>query len=346
MDVAFSEAWENILSAGRRSLLLVGLSTLLGATAGITTIASVDAAFDRWSNDQERGASVFLVSAAESSSKLDTKRCDALQGLPGIQAAGAVMTVSREPVGSHADTYVYEQTVTPGMITVMFGSPPPDDAVGAVGSDAAELVGITDEGLISTSSGTLSTVASLGAARLPEWDSRISIIAPPEGVSTECYVASEPASTREVELLLNGWFDSGSPPLVGPIYRPEPENNLDAIVGYIPWIAATIAPLILVLTMVGFWWTRRAEFALYVACGFGNRLLLAMRTLEAGLLTLVPYICGVAAVALAVQAWEMPLYVTGMSAGYLFASFCILLITPLVGGWISRGRVTEYLKGR
>lgn len=345
MDVAFSEAWENVLSAGRRSVMLIALSSLLGSMAAAATITSVDAEFQRWNEDQERGASVFVVSAADSSSRLETKRCDALQGIPGIQAAGAIMTISREPVRSHAGIHVYEQYVTPGMIEVMFNSVQPEGAVGAVGSDAARLLGINDTARVSTAGGD-SHVAALGTARLPEWDTSISIIAPPKGAAPECYVASEAASTPEVELLLNGWFESGTPPLVGRLFKPEPDSNLDAIVGYIPWIAAIIAPLTMVLTMIGLWWMRRAEFALYVACGFGNRLLLSMRALEAGLLALVPYILGIAATAVATHVWEQPAHVVGLTAGYSVASLCILLIAPLVGGWISRGRVAEYLKGR
>lgn len=133
------EAWRDVRSGTAHALRSVLVLTLLVGSATVADVAGVEALLVRGAEFRDAGASVLTV---EAPGAVDGATCDALSGLPGVRAAGALRqaaeplapaTLPRGPVAAYL--------VSPGLPALLRA----DDSGSAgvlLASEAAAALGV------------------------------------------------------------------------------------------------------------------------------------------------------------------------------------------------------------
>ena len=287
-----------------------------------------------------------MVSATDTVVGLSAIRCDALRGVSGISSAGSVGRVERLESRTSPGINVYVMHASSGMAEIVYQRELPHAYDAAIGPKAASQLGVIDAGYVSLNDTIPLKVVPMSSARTLEWENRILIPSAAAGNVHTCFVESVPGSEQEVEALLNAWFTTPQPPIVGRLYVPDSPSFGGILISSLPAMACSVAFFLAFGVLAVQWRQRRSEFALYAACGFGRRYLLAMRTLETALLVVIPFIFGGAWCFIVSRLWLESDFVSGGALAYFAATCSALTLLPLIGFRMSPGHLTQYIKGR
>ncbi len=342
------EAIRNLRSAMTRSLLIAATAGILGAGMMLLTLTEVRTVIAIDTRSAAAGAGLYTV-AARDGEMLDALRCETAGGVDGIAAAGSSSMTAAISPALQPQTTARIAEVTPGMLRIVW----PDLAFAehssvAVGVELASL-GVRPGGTFGyrDESGAdrhlrVDTVAT-SSSRL-RGDTLLAVVAPPAGETTVCYVAAEPAATAAVRSLLASWFDRDvdiQEVIARSGLESDPQALLQARLGGFGW---AIAAAMTMFVLLGAWWARRSEFALYRVSGLREAGMLAMFACETVVVGLLPAQLG-AMIAVGIQPME-PL-VAQAAILDLVRYDALLVLAPLIALLVlPRDALLDTLKGK
>lgn len=308
--------------------LAIGLVSSLWA---ISTAARIQ---ERWETQLLRGVSSVRVVEALGG-PLSGARCDDLNRVVGVRSSGGLIQERLVSTHGRPGSRVYLQRVTPGYAAVAFPAEP--DLIGAgvvAGRDVASRLEIHDGVSLPLLNAPGSTPDWLTIDRAVTTDARIAgaggavLVAAAADVDvSECVVDIEPAYLEAVVILLQGWFD-GENTVVGPFLpgddtRADPHSDLtDRPTRF----AGIGAGLLLAVSAVAMWLTRRGELSLYVLLGLGYRQLLVMAAAETLVLLAAPFSAGVAVAVLGSESLVVPATLATFPSDLALAAPVVALI--------------------
>lgn len=262
------------------ALLLLGMAPLLNEAHHVAETSASSVA---------RGVNVLRVTADERLS-IDSRRCDALQSVEGVRAAGAI--VRTEPLRASSDkTYnnrIYY--VTPGFMAVAWHQAPEDGRI-ALGAVTAERLGIIEGADLrfASHSGTQragNVNVPAGPARLDAFETSLVVPIAAEAMVDECLVESVPGSRAAVEKVVMSWFGEGF--VVVP-FDPHLQPIEETVARFRQSTALWTGPfsVALVLTAQLVWvWVRRVDLVQMKALGLNRAGLGLLVTTEIAIVTL------------------------------------------------------------
>lgn len=221
-----------------RANLLVSCGMMLlafGVGIGVPAVALMEVASIRSDADAEiRAGSNVLRVLGEGRTPLSASRCEGLNGVPGVLAAGGLQRrESVIPVARPGDV-ITRMTGTPSLGRVLWPSLSAGGAHESVvaGSATADTFGLTTDAnfAFTTRADPTPGVAVVGrigerSDRDPQLDSAFFIATPPVGDIIECLVEAEPGARAAVESLARGWFASSGETAVTPYYLATTERT-------------------------------------------------------------------------------------------------------------------------
>ncbi len=309
--VVAHETWANLRS--RPWLAVIGMVTALAATVLVILAPTVEvgALVDREEAQIAAGRDVLTVAASEGT--LSAARCEGLRTVPGVLAAGGIVSITRERLAWDRTSWVDVVDVTAGLMTIVWPTPAASTAAVAVGSEFTRRTGAA------AGSTTLVTDGPVGHAppqpwridfaggpssRFPTLDNAIFLTQPPGGPITTCYVETLPQSRDAVAALVQGWFPGAPHVVVSRLVPPGADDSSlsdrihQRMTAWVPVLAAATIWILTALT----WWVRRQDLALYRFLGFTPGHLLGMDLLDAAWTLVLPLAGG----ALAAEALILP----------------------------------------
>lgn len=350
------EALKNLAAGRGQGAIAFVASLVLGAGVCFLTVTDVSAIQSQHDELAIRGAYVFSVTDINRE-RLSGPRCEQLRTIPGVTAAGGIVTTSTLSTDISPATTVQFSEGTPGLADVLWpsGFLESEPAFGSniVGADLAERFGLRagTEFSVIDSSGEIVQVpisaVALHTERLPAFDfGMLSIVTPMNNV-TACLVEVKSTAVAAVGNILVGWFENPDArssnffPVDAVGDTPE-EKLLTRLSQYGPLVAFALAALVVVIVTGA----RRSDFALYAILGLRPSGLLIMLVVEYVLLVLLPVFSGffVAILVAAPSFREVTLILTMLDA----ARFAVLtVVIPAIAFFTLRlGAPLEYLRGR
>ena len=317
--------------------LCIALASL-GAGAGVvsSSVAEATGILDYQTNAVGRGSTVFTVSAVDNT-PISAARCDALNSVPGVVSAGAVVDNRTEAFRLGSSRPAYVTYATPGMVHLIW--PDKMQVLGAnagpvVGSSLASEFGIVEGASIPLGSNiyTHTSVATSSSPRDENYDNRILIplAASPEMLVRTCLVEGVTGSQAEIEALLTGWFPAVPPIFVAPVVPKGTYMDTDEMMRARITQYAGLAAGVLIAVVYGLICTmRRQEYALYHVLGLPPRRRLLMLTAETAASALLPFAIGcTVALALYVPVHGALLSATSME---IAKAAVVMILLPLLG---------------
>lgn len=294
------EAFANLRSSWVLSLCVASTAALGGIAVVETTTSEVTQVIDTHLAAVGRGSTVFSVSSTDGT-PISAARCDALNSVTGIRAAGAVLSSQTEAFPLGATRRAYVTLGTPGLIAVIwpFDANVSRPATPVVGATLAKEYGLV-EGASLPLGGTIYSdvvVATSTSPRDDNYDNRVVVptTVTPETVARSCLVDAAPGSRSTVERLLTEWFPAVPPVFAVPVvdvgaYPDAGQMMVSRATQLSGLVGALIITVVygLVCTM------RRADYALYRILGMSSWSRLIMLSTETVSLVLVPLAAGAA----------------------------------------------------
>jgi hypothetical protein len=345
--LAFDEVMRNLGSARRRTASLALVSVLIGATVALLTIVDMERISAINEQQYEAGSSAFQV-VAPGGARADAVRCNAIQGITGVLAAGGIISADNVRLGVQPDADVSLLTVTPGFVAAAWPGLKSASGVSALaGSAYTALSWHRNTRVTYTNADGSPTVIRLDAVpssrSMLGLDRVIIAVVPPATTVDTCLVLADPPARSAVAAAVRGWFGEGTSVqdvLVGSALVENPQALLDNRLSRFGWLAGGAA---IALLLLGSWVARRAEFALYRLLGFRESGVLAMFVAEMALLALVPIQVG-ALVAIGSRHLE-PLVASAFWLDWLRLDLLVIMI-PLLGlAIVPRRSLLATLKG-
>jgi len=294
------EVYRNLVARRAASVILAAVAAACGIGVAVGSWVVADAATDAWDRQLSRGASAFVVSSSLPG-VMDARRCDELQGVSGVRAAGAVLASTTGSFASSPDARVAIMEVTPGYVRAVFPSATAALDGVAIGARVAQNNGVLPGAYLrlldgSQSAMPVAVVDDGMAQRINGIDNAVLVPKPAVGVVDQCLVEAQPGAAKSVEELLVTWFPPEYNWTIVPLLT-APEFEIDAVRmmrdSPVPLLAAGAA-LVTGLLMWAILWSRRQDLALYRLLGVGTRAIVAMIWLEWAAVVLAPASLGVA----------------------------------------------------
>lgn len=347
-----SETLRNI--ASRRWLALAMVLTSITCGAALVMAAGNEVASIENYSDQlvAHGSNVFSV-VAQDNSPISAARCDALNSVDGVLAAGAIVGKRSASLALSANVPVEIESVTPHYPKVVW---PGDTAIALngsgfdAGSRLGSKLGFTSHSRISLGPKEVAWVrrAVASSPRVAEVDSKLlePVIPDSKMLTNQCLVEAASGTLSGVESLLGSWFPPDPVTFVSPLVKDPfigeaPQTRLD---GRITQNEGLVVFTILAALILMVWLVRRSDFALYRILGMDRRHLAQMLAIEFGLLVEIPLSAGTS---LGILLLPAVLSGTALEATSLETLKCMILLVlvPLLGlAMLSRGGAIRALK--
>lgn len=350
LPVVVSETAKNLRSAPVLASSTGVLVLLLGFIALAASILDVSAITARWEEKIARGASVWVVST-DRVRGLSAQRCDELNRVSTVVAAGGRLTSEEHRSRSLPGTRITIEEVTPGFTTILWPTAAQTDTAVTAGTTLATDLGVVAGGRVAledTADVPVTRVASQ-PARIPAFDRNLVIQAAPEGAIDQCYVEAVPGATADVETVLTTWFPASPRTNVLPFVDPrtlgrDSQTELDERASRHVPVAAAVATVILYLFLV---WARRKDFALYRLLGLAPGKLLLMLGTEFALVCLLPLHCGFALALTVLQARMGADPTIGLAVADALQLWLLTLPAPAIAtALLIRAPLPNVLKGQ
>ncbi|HXU23986.1 MAG TPA: hypothetical protein VN697_08155 [Tepidiformaceae bacterium] len=349
------EAVANVRSSAVRSaILFTALAVALGSLAYLEVHQASDLlAFE--SSFQSAGGYVSIVSAQGG---VSAGRCEGLNRVPGVVAAGAERAEGQATFTSAPGVLYQEYGITTGLARVWatsssVGNLPPTPGFFAGTALASELAVRGGLMLAREGESPLPLLAILDVSeRAPQADRSLLEVVPPTGNADECWVEFTPQAFPGGSGALAAAFAGGNgTPSVRAYISPDqfsrnPANELAARPQRNGWaIVALLVAGIFVLVA----WLRRAELGLYLALGTSRVTLATMLAMESWILVAAGWLTGVLW-ALAIQRATGHALTLGsirlatVTSGS--AALAVLVLAPMLSVLVARGSIANLLKDR
>jgi len=295
---AVREALLNVVSGTSRA---VGSALLLLiVTLGLTglDLAAVRQLDTQAQNFVNSGASISTLSAP---GRIDGALCEALNGVAGVRAAGALRKVADLHPSHLPNTSVPVYEVTPGLAKVVLRDEPVGPLGLVVSAEAAETLGVAKGGSIATATGD-ALVA--GVYPYPE-DGRVKAFSyaalsrvPAEGRFDECWVDHWPVAAQVAPLLRNV-MAPGTADDPGAVLSGQLNDRLGRTVDAHGWFSSRLTAWAPVATGLAGWALgfaavrgRRLELTSALHVGVGRLALQGMLLAESAVWTLPTLLAG------------------------------------------------------
>lgn len=338
--------WANPLSSA------VSLAIAIAVGFGVPTATLVEVTNIRADEDKEvRAGSNVLRVTGDERTPLPAARCEQINSVPGVLAAGGVVSRSTVFASARPGDLITLVSGTPSLGMVLWPGeghgavPPPATVVAGEAASKAFGLGIASIFAFSTRSDPRPVSASVdrvagASSRERQLDASIFIAAAPVGNVDECLVEAMPGARSSVAHVAAGWFATSGEVVVSPLYlstskSATPEERLATrTTQYLPLVAAAA----LGVGMFTGWFSRRAELSLYRMLGLGQGETILMLATEMVAAVILPMSIGLV-VAMAV----MPQYGTLeiiLATGDALRMVCLLVPIPLIG-WVMMRPLTR-----
>jgi len=286
---------------------------------------------------EERGIYVQTV-AGTAGTPISATRCESLNMIEGVKAAGGLVGASSVRLLSHPSVPVSIVRATPNYASIIWPETRSMPAKGLiVGAEiAAELGLVPGAGFVrgGTDSAKLdASVASVAKPSMRDGNFDAYVVEPvsPRGQVRSCLVEAEPGAYLGVQQLLTTWF-SDEVVSVSPLYAlPKegltPQQQMQSRLSqYFPFGAI----LLVTCAAVASWLIRRKDFALYRLLGMPPRKLFTNVFSEWLLTVMLPSSAGAvfAMIAVAPQLSGIVLEAAVLDAARLFA---LIWLVPCLG---------------
>lgn len=254
----------------------------------------------RWAEGIAAGRFVWTV-PERVPGLVTAERCDALNGVEGIKAAGSVVRTDKVSPDNSPGTRYSLDSVTVHYLDVLWPDQPNLARSGGLvsGGDAASQLGLRDgvSAAFTTLGGDARWRAVIGAvalnpsARDDAASGHLYQVVPPRGPVATCLVDAEPGADRAVQQLLLSWFPQDGEPVVRPFLETSsvigqpPEIEYRQRVSRWAW---TLGLGVMAIAMLGVWYARREELALYQLLGLRRRHVLVVLMTELVVSMLLP----------------------------------------------------------
>ena len=297
IELATAEALRNL----RTSALLTGALVLAcasaGATVGLATASETSRIAEAARAQYLAGATVIEAIGPEGS-RLAAIKCHALMGVDGILAAGGIMASESVRLGAEPDADLSLITVTPGYLaaawpelqnfkplSVVAG---PDLARSGVRSeDYVEVHTLTQGRMLLRTDATPQHESTTGVDRV------LALVSAPEGTVSSCLVLTRAGVTNNTTNYLSSYFGDGTSvrsALLPSTLVTSPDELLRSRLSQYGWL---VSGLVCGIALLGFWFARRNEFALYRLLGLSEFSIVAMLMTELACLCLLPSQLGI-----------------------------------------------------
>lgn len=357
LAITVAESRRNTVASRWLSTVRLALAVAIGLGIAAATITEVAAIEDRYASGVEAGRFVWRATGITSEASVDVARCEALGAIGGVRSAGAALSaitviVSNQPQARYELAEVsagYPSIIWPGrdVSTPTGGAIVGDLMARNLGLVPGATVRITEEeDPTSVRDVTVDRVMP-PSPRDEGADRRLLLIAPARGVTDECLVDPEPASSGDVGALIVSWFSASTgispiPYLIEDALARTPEDELSERLSAWAWpIGAGF-----LAAVTGFiWYGRRDESALYRLLGMTRASVVLMHFMEHFTVTVVPVQVGYVAALI----WRQS-EISGIAGRLaLLDNVCLLAalsVVPLICLLWLRGRSTlDILKG-
>jgi len=341
-------------SAVRSSILFAALSVAFGSLAYLEVHQASDLlAFE--SSFQAAGGYVSIVSAQGG---VSAGRCEGLNGMPGVVAAGAERAEGQATFSSAPGVLYQQYGITVGMPRVWATASsitrlPPTPGFFAGTALASELAVRAGLMLARVGESPVPLLAILDvSARAPQADRSLLEIIPPTGNADECWVEFTPKAFPGGSGAVAAAFAGGNgTPSVRAYISPDqfsrnPTSELKSRPQRNGW--AIVALLVAgIFALVA--WLRRAELGLYLALGTSRVTLATMLAMESWALVAAGWLAGMLW-ALAIQRATGNALTLGsirlatVTSGS--AALAVLVLAPILSVLVARGSIANLLKDR
>lgn len=287
-----AEATRNLLSTPLLSGILMSVCLLAGAGVGAATTVEV-AQVSHAAHAQYLAGATAVEVVGEGGSPLDATRCHALIGVDGIVSSGGVMAAESVRLGTEPDADVRLLTATPGYPAAAWPELENMGPLSVIAASDLARSGLRSGGTVQISSPYLD-VALLHVDAVPDEvsvtgaDRLLVVTAPPRGVVANCLVLATPSAAPNVVALLTTYFGDGATMrqvLLPSALVTSPDELLHLRLSQYGWL---IGGLLCAIALLGNWFARRDQFALYRLLGSSERLILVMLVVELACACLLP----------------------------------------------------------
>lgn len=330
--VAIREGGKNILA---RPWTTAALSVATFAMAiGLFVVAHVESVAVTSQQDRlvARGAYVLQIYGA-GGVHLPAQRCDQLNSIDGVIAAGGIVSSASIDLRLAEDVGTSIVEVTPGMLRVLWPQISATSPTGvATGSSVTTHFGLTPGARLLSSDPSRSNIAvrhpATSPARLSAFDTSVVVPVPPLDTVQDCYVESTPETSASVLRLARTWFDEALRAEAVAFFTADlsdqtPQDRLDSRIS--SWLALAVGFGCLGAVLLG-WRARKAEFALYASLGMRVPTIFTILIVECVAVLLVPI--GVAALASILILKPEPLEMASIFAAQIKLVAIALLAVP------------------
>ncbi|WP_158268743.1 hypothetical protein [Homoserinimonas hongtaonis] len=340
MPLPISEALANLRASLGFGLILFFVSLLAGGGIAAASTLEAGSYAHKWHQQVQTGRFVFTIASATSAT-LDASRCDALNSISGVSAAGAITSERDIEFPQTGNQTWRESTVTPRFPAAAWNDgPPPFSGSNAIfPNELADLLSAVPGSRFTVVDKATGAESSTRVEWTSEHRSRIDGInrnvirlGEPSGATKICYVSTEPAAFLDVGSAARGWF--GEPVQVSELGQQTDGAGLSIAPARLMdwgWVAVAAAVLLLASS---WWFARRADLALYRLLGMATADFLRMMTTECALLVLAPTALGAAFALLVLRPTDA--YVIASVGLDLLRYMVILCSLPLIALLLGR----------
>jgi hypothetical protein len=347
------EALLNLRANGARTAFV-----LLAAVAvpGALAFLELRQADDLRSFERSLMAAGGYVAVASGQGGLPASRCAALNGQPGVVAAGGVRAHGQATFAAQPGVLFQSASVTAATLRAWapdFRPATSDGDVLVLGRSAADELGVRT-GLTLAEAGQAPATVEVAdtALRNPQAGRWVLDVVPATGRVDECWVEFEPAAYNAgMDALAAELTDGSTEAVVRPYLRQgefarNPAQELHDRPQRLGWVvAAALLTGIFVLAA----WFRRGELGLYMALGTPRRALVLAFAAEAWLLCATGWALAMLWAAALARVAGYELTASSVALAAWTSASCALLtmaIVPLVSPLVARGSLAALLKDR
>lgn len=346
--LVFSETRRNFVSSPARTLTLVLMFLAVGA--GVSAFTSGDT--ERIAAVAERqyraGAFVYEL-VGPSGQRVDALKCDSLNSVEGVTAAGGVMARTLVSLQSQPDAQLRVLTVTPRFIAAAWPEVGATGSLSVFAGSSLHEQGIQAGAWVRyyTTQGEsqLIHIDAVAQSQSVTGEERLlAEVAPPSGTVDSCLVLVAPPAALSAGQAFVGLFGPGTTVrevLLHSELVADPEELFASRLSQYGWLVGGVACAIILL---GSWLGRRHEFALYRLMGFTESAIFVMLSIEAVLVCVLPGQLGIM-IGFGSQALD-PL--TSQALIFDVARFdAAVLVIPAIGYvLLPRGSLLPALRGK
>lgn len=350
------EAWLNVVTSRWRTAgLVLAVAVILGSLA-MLELQDADQLRSFQANFVRSGGYVAL-GIPSGGDEASAARCEALNGQPGVVAAGGVFAASLATFATAPGVLFQRAPITEGILRVWDPVAAPlrvQDRTLVVGLALAQEMGLR-VGSYAVPAGeqpALVTAVVDTGRRNPQVLRWALDLSPPAGAIEQCWVEFEPGAFEAGLAALPAWFTTGDEEAVARPYVRRDEFTRDPAAEFATrpqrdgWpVAGLVIAGFVALTA----WFRRSELGLYLAVGTRRSEMLMLLALET-LLTLAAAFVLAFAYAFAIDValhhspgWSEVVVVVRTTGS---AALLTLIVAPLAAVPLVRGSIADMLKDR